>query len=274
MTNQLKKVIKFFLWIPYKILKKVTDRLLSPLYERLDLLDMKINREIVNTDILIKYATGLANRGERYLVTNYWNIEPVHTARYQMAGHHIKENDKVLDIACGSGYGSSYLNDYTKASSIIGVDLDPNIIEYAKKFFEESAFVWIENRIQFLQGNISDTNLFSQTQFDAIVSFETIEHLPDGLDVQAIKNISQWLKPEGTFISSVPDYTLIPYDRDKKNFSPFHFRHYTKDEYYKLLQYGEFSEIQIGYINMNDGFVQEEHTKECFRACMVAICKK
>ncbi len=38
-----------------------------------------------------------------------WDQHPGHVARYQYAAQHVREGDRVNDIACGSGYGAVLL---------------------------------------------------------------------------------------------------------------------------------------------------------------------
>jgi SAM-dependent methyltransferase len=54
-----------------------------------------------------------------------------HFQRYNFFLKHIKPSDSILDIACGSGYGSEILS--SKASTVLGVDTDSRTIEYARR---------------------------------------------------------------------------------------------------------------------------------------------
>ena len=78
---------------------------------------------------------------------------------------------------------------------------------------------------------------FKDSTFDVIVSFETIEHLPD--DYRFLREVIRVLKPEGYFFISTP--------HNKKGLAPqnpFHYREYSWDGFYELLsQY--FKEIRL-----------------------------
>jgi len=115
-----------------------------------------------------------------------------HKTRYDLACTYV-ENKKVLDIACGCGYGSFLLADAGNAQSVLGVDIDSNATRYGNhRFFHE--------RIHRVQGDALHFN--GDNEFDVIVSFETIEHLPDVH--QFLKNTKGLLKPGGVFLVSTP----------------------------------------------------------------------
>ena len=260
--------------LPNQIVKFIKNIIyLLNFEDNINRLESKLDRTLLNTNILIRYNVGVINRGERYLFEHYNQAPADHLDRYKLSSSYIKQDDIVLDFACGCGYGSSYLNDHTEAKHIIGADLSAEIVEYANKFFKNSVFVWVENRVKFQQGDISVSTTFDSEQFNKIISFETIEHLPDGLDTTAIKNVYNWLKPSGIFITSVPDKELHPYDRKEVNFSPFHFRHYTNIEFKSLLEQGGFTNIELGYINFHTNTLVKECTKECYSS-IIAVCIK
>lgn len=120
----------------------------------------------------LKIFTDFVNFGrlERW-VKNYADkvTEHSHIQRYELASDFV--NDKiVLDMACGSGYGSYLLADKGKAKEITAIDLDAETIRYA-------SFRNQHPNINFLQGDAM--KFCRENYFDVIVSFETIEHLPD-----------------------------------------------------------------------------------------------
>ena len=79
----------------------------------------------------------------------YWNQvrrtvdgEPVNEAQITLivnaiaAGLSLRQDDIVLDLACGNGALSSYLFD--KCAGLVGVDMSPYMIEVAQKNFARS----------------------------------------------------------------------------------------------------------------------------------------
>ena len=62
----------------------------------------------------------------------------------------ITEKSNVLDLGCGNGNNSFFINKETK-SKITGIDLSDTRIENAKSFGSKSNEV--KNKIKFLQGS-------------------------------------------------------------------------------------------------------------------------
>ena len=83
--------------------------------------------------------------GERYLpeFDGDWTLEHVH--RYLFACNLI-EGKTVLDIACGDGYGSSMMANY--ADYVIGVDIDLNTVERAKKKYHKDNLCFIQGDVR------------------------------------------------------------------------------------------------------------------------------
>lgn len=120
-------------------------------------------------------------------ITDIGNLQK-HIARYNLAMRFCKGKN-VLDIACGTGYGTEMLGWVSK--SVVGVDINESAIYYAKLHY----------RGKFMVGELGD---FSYGKYDTIVCFETIEHIEDLEKAQ--ENLTNLLEPGGTIIYSVPLY--------------------------------------------------------------------
>lgn len=68
--------------------------------------------------------------GERVLPYPSSDLCETSLARYKFASRFINKEDQVLDIACGSGYGSEYLSNGAK--SVCGTDIDAGTIDYCR----------------------------------------------------------------------------------------------------------------------------------------------
>lgn len=167
--------------------------------------------------------------GERLTGENSGWIRAEHLHRYALAMEYVKDK-KVLDIACGEGYGTYLLGQ--NALKVIGVDIDEKVIRFAKEKYKK-------DNLEFNSGNIENTG-FEDYSFDVVVSFETIEHLAN--HAAAMNEIKRILKPDGILIMSTPD-------RDKYNFgriapNRFHVHELNFEEYKTLLnQYFEHNEF-------------------------------
>jgi 2-polyprenyl-3-methyl-5-hydroxy-6-metoxy-1,4-benzoquinol methylase len=116
----------------------------------------------------------------------------LHLARYKFAHDHL-DPGRVLDIACGVGYGTKLLSTANGIQSAIGVDISADAIEYARLHYGHGG-------IEFITANALEFS--DASKFENIVSLETIEHVPDPRALLA--HLTSLLKPNGTFIGSVP----------------------------------------------------------------------
>ncbi|RCW71992.1 class I SAM-dependent methyltransferase [Saliterribacillus persicus] len=164
----------------------------------------------------------LEDTGERIIpekmkITNESLIE--HIARYHFAAPYMK--GKVLDFACGSGYGTHIIAKKCKKEidEIIGVDIDKDAITYAKSNYYHPLS-------SFLQENVLDEKLSSKLgKFDVILSFETIEHIEE--EDLFLQNIFNLLKTGGILILSTP----FGKGRGIKSGQPFHVHQLKVEEF-------------------------------------------
>lgn len=142
----------------------------------------------------------------------------VHVSRYLFAKPFCS-GKKVLDIACGEGYGSALLAKWG-AESVLGVDIAPAAIDAAKSNFSGPA-------VSFVQGDIVQSEILDgETDFDLIVSLETIEHVDD--PEKFLLTLKKHLKPDGVIIVSCPNDHW--YYKDGGD-NPYHMRRYTFQEF-------------------------------------------
>lgn len=115
-----------------------------------------------------------------------------HSFHYRLATKYIKENDKLLDIACGNGHGLLYLSDYAK--HVNGADISSEVILRAKEKCKKTDNILL---------HVEDvTNMtFKDNSFDVVTSFETIEHVNSELYLKEIRRV---LRLGGGFILSTP----------------------------------------------------------------------
>jgi ubiquinone/menaquinone biosynthesis C-methylase UbiE len=146
-----------------------------------------------------------------------------HEERYVFAGQYVKGKD-VLDVACGTGVGSSFLK-HAGARNVWGLDIDPQAIAFAKTRY---------GVVSFAQCDATELCL-PDGSVDVVVSFETIEHLQD--HQKYIKECRRVLRPGGVFICSTPNTRL--YGRRWKN--EYHVHELSIQEFQSLLasQFGE-----------------------------------
>lgn len=139
-----------------------------------------------------------------------------HLHRYVFASSFCK-GKTVLDIASGEGYGTNLLA--SVAAHVYGVDIDNNAVN-------EASLKYKKNSIQFLQGGVTSIPL-PQECVDAIVSFETIEHLRE--HEAMMSEFKRVLRKDGLLIISTPAKEF--YNKENK----FHLKELTSSEFYELL---------------------------------------
>lgn len=141
-----------------------------------------------------------------------------HYARYLFATNLVR-GKRVLDVACGLGYGTKILAN-AGAKSVVGVDVSEQAIEYAKAQYRS------EN-IQYICSDALALNADSLGLFDVIVSFETLEHV---VDPEALLNIlKSLLSSDGVLVVSVPN------DIDLGVENPYHLSKFTYQSFNELL---------------------------------------
>ena len=145
-----------------------------------------------------------------------------HTSRYIFARKFVI-GKKILDMACGSGYGSKILFD-GGAAEVYGCDISEDAIEYAKKNYSNES-------IKFQVMDASKIK-FPDNSFDCVISFETIEHVLDFKNT--VKGFHRILKNDGIIIISTPNKELTSKGKEKPP-NPFHVKEFTKDEFLDLM---------------------------------------
>ncbi|MCK8816981.1 class I SAM-dependent methyltransferase [Natroniella sulfidigena] len=179
-----------------------------------------------------------------------------HIVRYEFASNYAQ--GRVLDLACGVGYGTEVLlAQGEQIEEIIGVDLAQESIDYAKYHYGYPL-------VDFMVGEGTDPNLVEKLgQFDTIISFETVEHIKD--DYKFIANLNNLLKDTGQLIISTP----FGRGREKECSNPYHYRQYTEEEFRELLE--RYFEIELFY-QLNERIEKRQAGVKYY--LMVAICCK
>lgn len=148
-----------------------------------------------------------------------------HIARYEFASSYVKGKN-VLDLSCGTGYGSKILCD-AGAKKVIGVDISGEAIDFSRTKYKK-------DRLEFKIGDILKIE-FPDSYFEVVVSFETIEHVSN--QKKALLEIRRVLKPDGLLIISSPNRKMTsPFKSfDELPENPFHIVEYTMKEFIQLL---------------------------------------
>lgn len=144
-------------------------------------------------------------------------IRPDHKRRYILAANVIPVGARVLDLACGCGYGSWIL--HVTGCKVTSVDISEEAIAYARENYDGPDYIC--QKAEETEG-----------QWDAMVSFETLEHLPDPLIL--LRNVKAQV-----LVASVPNEERYPFKKENFEGESFpHLRHYTPAQFEDLLVSG------------------------------------
>ena len=160
--------------------------------------------------------------GERYTPERDREIAYEHWHRYALA-RALAPGRRVLDAACGEGYGSALLA--RAGGQVLGVDIDPGAVAHARARYAGLA------GLRFDTGDATALDALPDAGFDLIVSFETLEHVQ--AQERLLDGFVRLLAPGGLLLVSTPDkhtYTDLSGERN-----PHHVRELYRDEFEALL---------------------------------------
>ena len=167
------------------------------------------------------------------------NIRPDHLERYNFACKKIKEAipkpSDVLDIGCGIGYGSFIMHNMLSC----GVDcIDKSPVAhgvYLEAFSDKAP------RINYIVEDFTQLNPDRlPANYDAVVSFEFIEHIPPNL-AQSVFDLAG--EKTNLFICSSPNERVRPHQLPPVN--EFHYKHYTPEEFEGMGRQAGFTDVDF-----------------------------
>jgi SAM-dependent methyltransferase len=126
---------------------------------------------------------------------------------------------RILDAACGFGFGSDRVAE--GRATVVGVDVAIAVVA-------DAAARYRRPNLNFAAMDCAELG-FPDACFDAVLSFETIEHISD--DRRYVEEISRVLRPDGWLVLSTPRAPSP--DTVPKN--PYHVREYTWEQLLRLL---------------------------------------
>ena len=166
-------------------------------------------------------APSLAFTGERYHPEVPREMAYEHWHRYAFAMA-LARGRRVLDAACGEGYGSALLA--RTAASVLGVDLSAEAIAHARARY-------VADGLRFEQGDVRRLDGVPDASIDLVVSFETLEHLAEHEELLAA--FTRVLVPEGLVVISTPDRRTYTDLSGEQN--PHHVRELYREAFEALL---------------------------------------
>ena len=162
-----------------------------------------------------RYVARITDDGERMVPEFHRQalVYSEHMVRYVFASRFV-EDKTVLDVASGVGYGSDMLRS-AGAAGVVGLDRSMEAVAYGRDRHSATQPDYVVGDAQCLP--------FGDQQFDAVVSFETIEHLDDHR--RFLDEIKRVMRPDGLLIVSTPNRGVYPEG------NPFHTKEFTFEEF-------------------------------------------
>ena len=151
-----------------------------------------------------------------------------HFSRYLLASRYAA-GKRVLDAACGGGFGSAWLA--KRAASVLGVDLDETMLQTARLSFQL-------NNLRFQKHDLHAP--FDETlRVDLVTSFETLEHVRD--PHVCLANLAGCLEMDGVALISIPNGTKELREGD---FEPSHLVHYSAIDFEDMTR-RKFGQVEL-----------------------------
>lgn len=175
--------------------------------------------------------------------TPWWG-EHIH--RYEVATTYVEQRMKILDLACGNGFGTAKLFQYGGVS-VIGGDISQEAVNYCVLKYSQSIRT---GKLEFRKMDATRLD-FEDAAFDMVVSFETLEHVQQA--EQVIREFCRVLRPNGILLLSTPNRIVSSPNGIVEN--PYHMKEFSYDELQQLLG-KQFSKLKLGgqrYVRYSDG---------------------
>ncbi|SES27424.1 methyltransferase domain-containing protein [Rhizobium sp. NFR03] len=145
-----------------------------------------------------------------------------HVVRYA-ALRNLVAGKRVLDVACGEGYGCRLMHDWG-ARAVVGIEIDQQAVATAQRLFGGDGISFLQGDAEQLETVLADVELF-----DVIVSFETIEHL--GKPEDFLRKLPGLLAEGGLMVISCPNDKAYP-----GHDNSFHIRPYSFAEFREMAE--------------------------------------
>ena len=168
---------------------------------------------------------------ERQMKPIIEQVKVNHLERYLWAIRELKKRDvhTVLDAAAGVGYGSYMLGN--AGFEVHAIDISKEAVDFHNEHYKHP-------RVRFEHADILKATL---GDYDAIVTIETIEHVPH-----------EWVErlKAPVIVATVPNQRVVPFDETTHK---YHLRHYTQEEFDELIpgskqwftQYGKWDNAKM-----------------------------
>jgi 2-polyprenyl-3-methyl-5-hydroxy-6-metoxy-1,4-benzoquinol methylase len=170
----------------------------------------------------------VAHHGERQAASRLGGITETHCKRYETVTANLPLGARVVDAACGCGYGSWILAHSDHCVAVSGIDINLAAVRYAEQHYAYP-------KIAYECGDVTNFEVYDA---DVVVALELIEHVEEPLEL--LRRFAKWLRPHGALWLSTPNPDVVgPASKYR-----WHIRHYTKAELEDMLAEAGFTRLQ------------------------------
>lgn len=176
----------------------------------------------------------LQDTGERVIpensTTGFARVNFVrHKAAHLYAAKELRGAGRVLDVGCGTGYGSAILA--SQVQHVVGIDASDQAVDRAQDGHQM-------DNLEFAVMSATELD-FPNASFDAAYSIQVIEHIEDV--ERHLSEVVRTLRPGGKFVVATPN--RLTYSPNGLQ-NPFHVREYDARELNSLLA-SYFEKVEI-----------------------------
>jgi SAM-dependent methyltransferase len=165
-----------------------------------------------------------------------------HLFAYAEAARRIAPSARVLEVGCGAGYGAAHLAG--SVAELVATDFSDDAVAHARAAHPS---------VRFVRAGALDLP-FDAHSFDAIVSFQVIEHIED--DRRYARELARVLRPGGALYLTTPNRLtrLLPLQRP---WNPYHVREYDAAGLGRVLRVA-FADVTIAGVTARPELVARE----------------
>jgi len=184
------------------------------------------------------------------------SVALAHIARYKWVLPFLT-GKYCLDDGCGTGYGTNYLSKH--GIRIVGLDNSRRAIKHARQRFRA-------DNLEFAWANALHTD-FPDDCFDAVLSFEVIEHLSPQDQRTYLREARRILRKEGQLYIGTPNRNANPLT----GFNPYHKKELSFSEFQTMLE--DYFTIKQHHTQafIIDGTFIEKDLQEQFKSADIAL---
>ncbi|ALS24475.1 methyltransferase domain-containing protein [Paenibacillus naphthalenovorans] len=155
----------------------------------------------ISGEVSVQEVTQFYDNFLGYLQQDRQRDNPRHLYIKQRLQQIVRPGHKVLDLGCGIGITTEFIHSLG-VEKVIGVDLSPKLIEYAKSTVAH---------VEFIAHDITTLDL--NEQYDVISLCDVMEHVPRDRYPNLFRVIRNHLKEDGIVFITIPDPEYLDFIR-------------------------------------------------------------